>query len=174
MGSRIQQIKQQPLFKKWDLAVYALLTALIAILFVVFVFGKEDPALTGIDVRFDSREEYAKDQPHTSRAVCGDYTNIKKHITLTERDYVVVVTHGHSFDYEVLAQTLDSPARYVGCMGSRRKTAVIRERLKAEAGISEAGISRLRAPIGIAIGAQTPAELAVSIAAELISVRAEL
>ena len=134
--------------------------------------------LTQIDfecVVYDDREEYAsaKTHPLAVRTIHGAYTEIRRNVQLTDADYVIIVTHGHQFDYEALAQTADSPAKYVGCMGSRRKTAVIRERLKNEAGISDADINRLHAPIGLKIGAETPEELAISIAAELIAVRAE-
>lgn len=127
-------------------------------------------------VVFDSREEYSTsgEYPLAARLICGDYKNIAAEVSLTPNDYVIVVTHGHLYDYEVLEQVLRSDTKYVGCMGSRRKTAVIRERLKNDAGLDDAVINRLHAPIGLKIGAETPAELAVSIAAELIAVRAEV
>ena len=150
----------------------------------VYVFGGGHvgralvEALTRIDfecVVYDDREKYssASEHPLAVRTIHGDYTAIGEKVHLTAADYVIIVTHGHQFDYEALSQTIASKAKYVGCMGSRRKTAVIRERLKTEAGIAEADIERLRAPIGFKIGAETPEELAVSIAAELIAVRAE-
>ena len=134
-------------------------------------------ALTWLDFKcavYDDREEYASAEAHplAERTIHGAYTAIGEYITLTAADYVIIVTHGHKFDYDALAQTIASPAKYVGCMGSRRKTAVIRERLKNEACIADAEIERLHAPIGLKIGAETPEELAVSIAAELIMVRA--
>ena len=133
--------------------------------------------LTRIDfecIVYDEREEYASVAAHPL-AVCaihGAYTAIERTVRFTAADYVIVVTHGHQFDFEVLAQTVASKVKYVGCMGSRRKTAVIRERLKNEAGIEDADMERLHAPIGLEIGAETPEELAVSIAAELIAIRA--
>ncbi|MDR0446740.1 MAG: XdhC/CoxI family protein [Oscillospiraceae bacterium] len=125
-------------------------------------------------VVFDDREDYALAEhfPEAERVVLGDFKRIDDSVTLTGLDYVIVVTRGHKNDYEVLAQTLPSPARYVGCMGSRRKMAVIRERLRDEAGLSAEAISRLVSPVGLQIGAETPEELAVSIAAELIQFRA--
>ena len=92
---------------------------------------------------------------------------------MTPEDYVVVMTRGHQADYEVLTQVLRSGAKYLGCIGSRRKLALCRDRLLAD-GFTEAEYSRLHAPIGLAIGAQTPAEIAVSVAAEMIAVRAGL
>lgn len=133
--------------------------------------------LTRIDfacIVYDDREKYssAAEHPLAVKTIMGDYSDISKQVQLTSSDYVIVVTHGHEFDYEVLAQTVNSPAKYAGCMGSRRKTAVIRERLKNEAGIPDSAIERLHAPIGLKIGAETPEELAISIAAELIAFRA--
>lgn len=149
----------------------------------VYVFGGGHvgralvETLTRLDfdcVVFDDRERYSSEaeHPYAVRCIFGDYTKISEHVTLTGNDYVVVVTHGHQFDYDVLAQTLPSKARYVGSMGSRRKTAVIKERLRNERGLSDEIITQLHSPIGLQIGAETPEELAVSIAAELIAFRA--
>ena len=80
---------------------------------------------------------------------------------------------GHQADYEVLTQVLRSGAKYLGCIGSKRKLALCRERLLA-AGFTDEEYARLHAPIGLAIGAQTPEEIAVSVAAEMIAVRAGL
>ena len=151
---------------------------------VVYIFGGGHvgralvETLTRIDfncVVYDDREEYASAAVHplAVRTIHGAYTAIGESIKLAAADYVIIVTHGHQYDFEALAQTIVSPAKYIGCMGSRRKTAVIRERLKNEAGISESDIERLHAPIGLKIGAETPEELAISIAAELIAIRAE-
>ena len=93
-------------------------------------------------------------------------------VGLGPRSYVVVVTRGHEHDYTVVEQALRSDARYIGLMGSKAKRAKILQAL-TEAGFSSADLERLHTPIGIAIGAETPAELAVSITAELIRVRAE-
>jgi xanthine dehydrogenase accessory factor len=73
----------------------------------------------------------------------------------------------------VLGQALQSPARYVGCIGSRRKVEITKQRLRDEAGIDARRVAELYSPIGITIGAETPAEIAVSIAAELIAFRSE-
>ena len=78
---------------------------------------------------------------------------------------------GHQGDLEVLRQVLPSPAAYIGCIGSRRKAAVLRERL-ASLGFSPAELDRVHSPIGLPIGGDTPAEIAVSIAAQLIACRA--
>ena len=88
-----------------------------------------------------------------------------------DRAYVVIVTRGHVHDLDVLGQALRLGARYVGVMGSRSKGARMLAALR-EAGVSDEAIARVHTPIGLAIGAETPAELAVSIAAEIVRVRA--
>ena len=80
------------------------------------------------------------------------------------------MSRGHVTDYQILRWLLRSDADYIGCIGSRKKIALTKERLLAD-GFSIEQISRLHAPIGLSIGAQTPAEIAVSVAAELIQYR---
>jgi len=79
-----------------------------------------------------------------------------------------VLTHDPKFDVPLLEVALRTPARYIGVMGSRRTHADRMSRLR-EAGVSEASLSRLSAPIGLDLGARTPEETAVAIAAELIA-----
>ena len=86
-------------------------------------------------------------------------------------DCVVIMTHGHAHDYALLLRAMRTDAAYIGVMASRKKAALFRERLLA-AGIPREDIdARLRSPIGLAIGAETPEEIAVSVAAELILFR---
>ena len=89
---------------------------------------------------------------------------------ITRRDHGIVMSRGHETDYQILRWLLCSEADYIGCIGSRKKIALTKERLLAD-GFSAEQISRLHAPIGLSIGAQTPAEIAVSVAAELIQYR---
>jgi xanthine dehydrogenase accessory factor len=90
---------------------------------------------------------------------------------VNEASYLVIVTRGHIHDKTVLGQCLKTNAKYIGMIGSRRKIAMIHEKLKEE-GFTQKDIDRVCAPIGLDIGAETPEEIAVSIVAELISVRA--
>ncbi len=89
---------------------------------------------------------------------------------LTSRDVLCVLTHDAKFDVPAIVAALETEVGYVGVMGSRRTHADRLERLRA-AGVDEAGIGRLHAPIGLDLGARTPEETAVSICAEIISVR---
>lgn len=85
--------------------------------------------------------------------------------------FIVILTRGHVHDKTVLAQALRTPARYIGMIGSRKKRDDVYAALRSE-GFSEEDISRCHCPIGLSIGAQTPEEIALSIVAELVAVRA--
>ena len=88
--------------------------------------------------------------------------------TVDERTVICVLTHDPKFDVPLLERALLTPARYIGAMGSRR-THEDRLRQLREIGVSEAAISRLSSPIGLDLGARTPEETAVAIAAEIIA-----
>lgn len=91
-------------------------------------------------------------------------------LPIDEDSYLVIVTRGHSQDQSVLAQALKTRARYIGMIGSKKKVADTFEALRGQ-GFSADDLARVHAPIGLPIGAETPEEIAVSIAAELIQVR---
>ena len=134
------------------------------------------PVLAAVDFRpvvYDDRPEFADPAlfPGAERTICGSFLELSDHLTVTPADDVVIMTRGHQADYEVLRQVLRSGARYLGCIGSRKKLALCRDRLLSD-GFTEAEYARLHAPIGLAIGAETPAEIAVAVAAEMIAVRA--
>jgi xanthine dehydrogenase accessory factor len=86
-----------------------------------------------------------------------------------ERTAIVVLTHDHKFDIPLLKVALTTPAAYIGAMGSRRTTEERAARLREE-GVSEEEFLRIHAPIGLDLGARTPEEVAVAVAAELIAV----
>ncbi len=90
---------------------------------------------------------------------------------LTERDAVCVLTHDPKFDVPVIEAALGTAVGYIGAMGSRRTTTEREKRLR-EGGVDDAGMARVMAQIGLDIGARTPEETAVSICAEIISLRA--
>ncbi len=109
--------------------------------------------------RFPGCEVLLKDPADHARAVAG-----------SPRDSFCVTTHDHPLDQAVVEALLAKPSAYLGVIGSRRKAERFRMRLKA-AGADESALQRLRSPMGLPIGALTPAEIAVSIVAELIQVR---
>ena len=105
--------------------------------------------------------------PEAERIVCVDYDKLDEEIRISSKDLVVVTTYGHKGDLTVLSRVLGAGPFYVGCIGSHKKAAAVREALAAQ-GFSKEQISRIHSPVGLEIGAQTPAEIAVSIAAQLI------
>lgn len=109
--------------------------------------------------------------PTAQELVLCDFNQIAQKLTVTAEDYALVMTRGHLFDYILQQQLLETPARYIGVMGSQRKIAVQIEKLQA-AGFSNEQIARITMPIGLPIKAETPAELAISIAGQLIMERA--
>lgn len=135
------------------------------------------PILASVDfapVIFDCRPEYADSAlfPCADSVILGDYLAITDYVELEPEDYVVVMTHGHSHDFEVQARVLRYDLAYVGVVGSARKTRAVNERLHG-VGIPEEKTASIHTPIGTKINAETPAEIAVSIAGEMIAVRAE-
>lgn len=135
------------------------------------------PVLAKVGFRvtvYDNRENLAKPEffPFADEVIYGDYHEITPKVTLTENDYVVIMTPGHQADFALLRQVLRFKTRYVGCIGSRHKVAKTRELLRQD-GISEEAIACVHSPIGLSILAETPDEIAISIAAEMIKCRAE-
>ena len=101
-----------------------------------------------------------------------DFTALSQILEVKPEDYLVVVTRGHRCDADVERFALRTPASYIGVVGSKRKTRYVREKLASE-GFTEEELDRVYAPIGIEIGSETPAEIAISVAAQLIQIRAE-
>lgn len=130
------------------------------------------PVLAHLDfscIVFDDRPEFANKEvfPDAKKCIVGDFEKIKDFIEIQEGDFVCIMTRGHQFDYLVEKQILKTPASYIGVMGSRSKTRIIHEKLLAD-GFTKEELKRLKSPIGLDIKAETPAEIAISIAAELI------
>ena len=135
------------------------------------------PLLRMVDfevVVFDDRPEFAAKEafPHAETVLCGSYDTIEELLPLKDDDFIVVLTSGHSNDFQVLEQVLRREFPYVGVIGSAAKTAAVNKQLWA-AGISKEATDRVHTPIGLAIGAVTPEEIAISITGELIAVRAQ-
>ena len=135
------------------------------------------PLLTTVGFRcwvYDNRPEYTTEDrfPQAEKLITADYMKIHEHVRMTDEDYAVIMTNGHSFDLEAQDQVLRGPFAYIGVIGSRKKTAAVNARLR-ERGIPEEAIAKVHTPIGTAIKAVTPEEIAVSIAGELILTRAE-
>lgn len=104
------------------------------------------------------------------KAILHDYTDLSEVIYFSPLSYVVIMTHGHLHDKEVLEQCLRKTLKYLGMIGSKTKVAQTFEKM-LEKGFNESDLEKCHAPIGLPIGSQTPDEIAVSIMAQLISVR---
>jgi xanthine dehydrogenase accessory factor len=127
----------------------------------------------GFDVTvIDDRESYANPDrfPHAAEIIAEDFDKAMSRIAPSESAYIVIVTRGHRDDMRVLRWAVQTPARYIGMIGSKRKTITIFRELVAE-GLPEHLFERVHAPVGLDIGAITPEEIAVAITAELIAVR---
>ena len=120
----------------------------------------------------DDRNEFSNSErfPYANETIVTSYDDWAKHININVNTFVVVATRGHRYDDMALESALQTPARYIGLLGSRRKTLMIYQRLLAQ-GISVDRLKEVKSPIGLDIGALTPEELAVSIMSEIIMER---
>lgn len=120
----------------------------------------------------ENRAEFARKElfPDAERVELLEFGQLTARFKISGDDCLVIMTRGHRDDYEVLLQALGTSAGYIGVIGSRRKAALTFERLSRD-GWTADDIKRVHTPIGIPIGAETPEEIAVSIAAELIAHR---
>jgi xanthine dehydrogenase accessory factor len=120
----------------------------------------------------DDREEFASRERFAPEIAVrlGGYAEVIEAFPFDLATYAVVLSRGHLFDLECSRALLKRQFRYAGLIGSRRKVALLKEQL-AKDGYSEEKVASLHAPIGLDIGAETPAEIAVSIVAEMIAVR---
>ncbi|MDD5931386.1 MAG: XdhC family protein [Oscillospiraceae bacterium] len=121
----------------------------------------------------DDRPEFSSASrfPEAKGTFCADFPTAIHTFGVRERDYVAVITRGHRCDAQCLRTLLPGTMpKYLGMIGSQRRTAALLALLKEE-GFDPARLAAIRTPIGLPIGALTPQEIAVSIAAELIFVR---
>ena len=129
--------------------------------------------IAGFDITvIDDREVYASRErfPEAQQVIAEDFEKAMARVTPSESSYIVIVTRGHRDDMRVLRWAVQTPARYIGMIGSKRKTITIFKELQNE-GLPPQLFDRVHAPVGLDIGAITPEEIAVSITAELIAKR---
>jgi xanthine dehydrogenase accessory factor len=133
-------------------------------------------ALLDFDVTvLDDRPEFAEEERFGEgvRVMRADFgVDPFANVIIDDRTYIALVTRGHMWDFDCLARILrlDVRPRYIGMIGSKRRVRAAYEALDA-AGIDRVELGHIHAPIGLDIDAETPAEIAVSIAAELVAVR---
>ena len=125
----------------------------------------------------DDRPQYANAQrfPAADRVIAGPFRDELRKLrgdrpAFDPATCLVLVTRGHQHDVDLLLEVLDDPLAYLGMIGSRRRIRAVYELLERERGIPRQRFDRVHAPIGLDIGAQTPAEIAVAILAEMIEV----
>ncbi len=120
----------------------------------------------------DDRVDFASEErlPEAKEIIVGDIAEELRKYPIDHLTYVVIVTRGHQHDEEALHSVVESNARYIGLIGSRRKIKLIFDDL-LEFGISEENLARVYAPVGLDINSKTVPEIAVSIAAQLIQMR---
>lgn len=150
----------------------------------VYVFGGGHvaqelvPVLSHVGFRcvvMDDREEFTKKElfPGAEEVICGDLRRIGDYIKIGSEDYVCVMTRGHAYDTVVQAQVLKCRPTYCGVIGSAFKAAGVRKTLKEDYGLLDEELDLVTTPIGLNIKGETPAEIAISIAAQMILHRAE-
>jgi xanthine dehydrogenase accessory factor len=132
-------------------------------------------ALLGMDVTvLDDRPEFATRErfPHAARLLRVDFGDPFAGVRVHAGSHVVLVTRGHRYDFEALRRLLavEPEPAYLGMIGSRRRVRATFVKL-IEEGVDAARVARVRAPLGLDIRAQTPAEIAVAVAAEIVLLR---
>ena len=123
-------------------------------------------------VIIDNRDSFANRErfPEASEVHAEEYEEVFPKLPINETSYIIIVTRGHRDDMRVLKLALGTPARYVAMIGSKRKVINVIRELEKE-GIPRDAFERIHAPMGLDIGAISPEEIAISVAAEMIAVR---
>ena len=127
-----------------------------------------DFAVTVLDDRpsFANKERF----PSAAKVIAAPLRETVRDLPMDQDTFIILVTRGHSHDVDCLLEVLDRPVAYIGMIGSQRRVDAVFELLENEMGIDPRKFDRVYAPIGIAIGAHTPAEIAICIMAEVINV----
>lgn len=146
---------------------------------VIFGAGHVGQCVAGIakiigfrTIIVDDRIKYANRErfPDADAIHAGAWEESFTQLRINDASYLLIVTRGHQYDLACLRYALTTPAHYIGLMGSARKVKMFLETLERE-GVDAGRFQRIHAPVGVPIGSETPEEIAVSIAAELIAVR---
>lgn len=149
----------------------------------VYIFGGGHvaqalvPALTAVHFRcvvLEDREDFCRPElfPGVEETIQIENDHIEDYIHVTPEDYICIMTRGHKDDMICEAYAMKTPACYIGVIGSRKKVATVNAKLM-DMGFTEEDLARITTPIGLDIMAETPAEIAVSITAQLIHERAK-
>ncbi|WP_036729304.1 XdhC family protein [Peptoniphilus mikwangii] len=143
--------------------------------FKVFIFGGGHvskalvPILNYLNLEtivIEDREEFLKEEDFpNSKRILLNYFDLEN-LEITENDYVCILTRGHKSDREILVKMLEKRPYYIGIIGSRKKAEIMFNSIRGK--YDESLINRVHSPIGLSIGAQTPEEISISIAAQII------
>lgn len=127
----------------------------------------------------DDRKDFANKKrfPQVDEVVCSSYTDFFRNVPITPKTYILLLTRGHKFDVVSLQELLkreenmlvEERTIYIGMIGSRRRISGVFEQLKDE--FTDHNFTNMYSPVGLDIGAQTPAEIAISIMAEILKVK---
>jgi xanthine dehydrogenase accessory factor len=120
----------------------------------------------------DNRESFANRErfPEAGEIYAEEYEEVFPRLSINETSYLIIVTRGHRDDMRVLKLAVATPARYISMIGSRRKVINVVRELEKE-GVAREAFDRIFAPMGLDIGAISPEEIAIAVAAEMIAVR---
>jgi len=120
----------------------------------------------------DNRDSFANRErfPEADEIFAEEYEDVFPKLSIYESTYLIIVTRGHRDDMRVLRWAATTPARYVAMIGSKRKVLSVVKELEKD-GLSREQLDRIYAPMGLEIGAISPEEIAISVAAEMIAVR---
>jgi len=120
----------------------------------------------------DDREAFANPErfPEAEATYAEEYEQVFPRLQVSSSTYIIIVTRGHRDDMRVLRWAVNTPARYISMIGSKRKTIGVVRELEKE-GIPREAFEKVFAPMGLEIGAETPEEIAVSVVAEMIAMR---
>jgi len=120
----------------------------------------------------DNRESFANRErfPEASAVHAAEYEEVFPQLNINETSYLIIVTRGHRDDMRVLKLAMATPARYIAMIGSKRKVLNVVRELEKE-GLDRSAFEKIHAPMGLDIGAISPEEIAIAVAAEMIAVR---
>ena len=120
----------------------------------------------------DNREAFANAErfPEAEATYAEEYEDVFPKLAVNSSSYIIIVTRGHRDDMRVLRWAVNTPAKYIAMIGSKRKTISVVHELEKE-GIARDAFDKVFAPMGLEIGAEMPEEIAISVVAEMIAVR---
>jgi len=134
--------------------------------------GRDGFGSTGSRLLRGHREAFANAErfPEAEATYAEEYEDVFPKLPVNSSSYIIIVTRGHRDDMRVLRWAVNTPARYIAMIGSKRKTISVVHELEKE-GISREAFDKVFAPMGLEIGAEMPEEIAISVVAEMIAVR---